>query len=273
MWINGRTVLALSLAAFGCSLAHQYRSGEVTRLHVYDDEALARDLLPCEVIGGGGELRRDTTASRMFVRTALSGGPDCSGPLTLYVLTFQKGMPTKRRAVSEDALDVDDGKSVRIGGRNFGAHRDQSGGEYFYVRRPSDRLVIVEVMALANPDRVLARSELDGFPTRLFTKGDRHFVCGWLRDSGQGQGACDTFESSGATAEWRLVGRLTFGNHHVVDVDPESNSILVETPRDDLEPLLFTVDLPTWQWTYIGAGPSWSLLFMSADPLGRPSHG
>jgi hypothetical protein len=245
----------------------KYRSGEVARLHMYDDDNLARDLLPCERVGGGGRLRRDVAGKRLFVRTGLTNGPACTGSLREYLLVFEKGAATRRQPVGADELVSDDGKVVEVSGDRFGVERDQSGAEYIYVRRRTG----LEVMAMHSPERVLARSALEGGYPRLFSKGHRHFVCGWLHNVGSGEGACDVFESVSADAEWRSAGRLTFGNHRVVDMDPGSDSVLVETPRDDLDPLLFTVELKTWHWRYIGAGPSWSLLFMSVDPLGRPS--
>jgi hypothetical protein len=275
--------LLLLLFTTACSFAHEYRSGEVPRLQTYDQEELAGVLRPCEFVSG--DLRRDARGESLFVPTGVAEGPNCSEPFLEYLLTLRKGRPPVRAAVSkwgpgEGAVVTDDGlvlgRQRLVGEEVFfdfaggptikgyvEVHRDQGGAPYYSAWHDPEG---TEVAALGTPRRVVARSPLLG---RLFSRGSRHYLCGWTRP-GSREGACDVFDSDEAGGSWRAAGRRLFGDHYVVDMDPESNLSLVAQNRDDLGPLLFTVDLRTWEWKYIGAGPSSNMLFMNVDPLGRP---
>ena len=240
---------ALLLLPFvtACSFAHEYKSGEVPRLQVYDDETLATVLGRGEIVQTDG-LRRDSLGKRVFVPTSVNAdGPDRGA----YLLTIEKGRPPTRERVEFPGPNV---------------NLDKDGGAYLFRDRPDGS----EVAAVDAPTVLVARSPLSG--TRLLSKGDRHYVCGWLRDSVGWQGACDVFDSAADGRAWLPRGRLELGEHLALDLDPASDLMLVETPRDDLDPLLFTVDLGTWEWKYIGAATSWHVLFMNVDPLGRPQN-
>lgn len=267
--------------SLGCSFAHEYRSGEVPRLQVYDGSALAGALRPCEF--PGGELRRNVEGTRLLLFTLTpTGGADCSAPETFVsaMVTLEQGKaPTRMVLPSDDAIVGDDGQILGheryerqgvfefAGGQRIEGYvelrRDKSGAPYYSAWHHPEG---TEIAPLASPGRVLARSPLRGL---LFSKGSLHYVCGMNDVGPRGQGACDRFVSE-ALGEWEPAGRLDFGHHQVVDMDPASDLALVATQRDDLELLLFTVDLKTWEWKYLGAGPAWSLLFMNVDPLGRP---
>jgi len=279
--VKGPSITALLITTAGCSLAHEYRSGEVPRLQIYSGETLVSQLRACEHVEPTA-IRRDLESRRLFVSTAVAEGPDCSSPFSSYLITLEKGRPPTRMSMpSENALIDDDGTVLGTdtpvssqpsfsfaGGPTIEGYldvrRDQSGAPYYSTWSESKG---TQVAGLVNSQRIVARSRLRG---RLISKKNRHYICGWLRDGGRGQGACDVFDSDGSSEDWRPAGRLTFGDHQVVDIDPSSRLVLLATHRDDLEPLLFTVDLETWDWRYIGAGPSWFLLFMNVDPLGRP---
>jgi hypothetical protein len=271
----------LLLLTTACSFAHEYRSGEVPRLQLYGQE-LSSVLRPCEWVFG--DLRRDAKGERLFLRTAVAEGPGCSIPLSNYVLTLQSNKPPTRVAVplsgpSEGAVVTDDGIVLgkeRIEGKkvffdfaggptidgDVEVHRDKSGAPYYSAAHDPGG---TEIAPLNLPRRVVARSSLRG---PLFSRGSRHYACGWIYQ-GDGTGACDVFDSDDLGGDWRATGRLLFGDHWVVDMDPASRLVLVASHRDDLDPLLFTVDLGTWEWRYIGSGPAQALLFMNVDPLGR----
>jgi hypothetical protein len=263
-----------------CSFAHEYKSGEVPRLQVYSGEALAGLLRPCEFVDPVSGLRRDVDGRKLFVSTMIAEGPKCASPFTSYMLTLEKGKPSTRSALpSNDTLVGEDGTVLGwdkvgsqkgsfefVGGPSVDGYlevrRDKSGGPYYSAWHYPEG---TEIVALRSR-RDLARSSLRG---PLFSKGSHHYLCGWTGLGPGGEGACDVFDSSGPGEDWRPAGRLLFGHHQVIDMDPVSDLALLSTNRDDFDPLLFTVDLQTWEWRYVGAGPPWFLLFMNSDPLAR----
>ncbi len=281
-YVHRLTGLPLLLTT-ACSFAHEYKSGEVPRLQLYGRQELSGVLRPCEFVNG--DLRRDARGESLFVPTAIAEGPNCSQPFSKYLLTLRKGRPPARAAVAkwgpgEGAVVTDDGvvlgRQRLVGEEVFfdfaggptlkgyvEVHRDQGGAPYYSAWHDPEG---TEVAALSAPRRVVARSPLRG---RLFSKGLRHYLCGWA-SRGSKEGACDVFDSDEASGNWRAAGRLLFGDHYVLDMDPASNLILVAQNRDDVGPLLFTVNPGTWEWKYIGAGRSSNMLFMNADPVGRP---
>lgn len=292
------------LLTTACSFAHEYRSGEVPRLQVYADHtaALGAVLQRCERVGVWPDPFRDLAGRRAFLHTYRSavarpslarldgsaGGAEvCRGSgrseTDTFLLILERGRRPRHIPVPSDEVLVDDdgavlgqydreqdvfsfasGMTLKTGG----VTRDKSGAPFLSWSEGAE----TRIAPVGNPDRVLARSHITaGFPIRLLSRGNSHYLCGWIRsgERDRGQGACDVFESGNEGEDWHSVGRLLLGNHSVVDVDPASDLALVETHRDDLDPLLFTVNLRTWEWKYIGAGPSWNMLFMNVDPLGR----
>jgi hypothetical protein len=260
------SIILLAAAVMGCNLAHEYRSGELPRLQRYTPTELAGVFQTCEF---ATSLRRDASGTRLFLVTATGRPPGCNAPFLDRLLVLEKGRTPLRTPLARPMATIGDDGSAAVD--LLLAERDQSGAPFFVTAGAPDW--VPDIRPVAIPDVVVARSLIVGWPTRLFSRGRRHWICGSQRGVARGKGACEIFEENSQTKAWRLARTLHLGNHYAVDLDPSSETLLVEAPRDDCEPLLFAVDLPTWKWRYLGAGPTWGLLFMEIDPLGRSQTG